>query len=190
MGRSPGMNLVGLHLGVSLWMASPFVYFLTAGAKTFTVPARDSGALLGQLSFISGMACVLGLGFYKALVWYQVLCGTVLALCSVVLYEWARRTVIDRNFYIALGGEVPATVCETGPYRFVRHPFYLSYMIAFFGMVVAFPSVVSASVCVLNVTLFVYMAFDDERVLVRSPLGADYLSYRTRTRMFSPRVRV
>jgi protein-S-isoprenylcysteine O-methyltransferase Ste14 len=63
-------------------------------------------------------------------------------------------------------------------------------MIAFFGMVAAFPSVVSASVCVLNVALFVYMAFDDERVFLRSPLAADYLNYRTRTRMFSPRVRV
>jgi protein-S-isoprenylcysteine O-methyltransferase Ste14 len=190
MGRSPDMILVGLHLGGSLWMASPFVYFLTAGAKTFNIPARDGGALLGQISFISGMACVLGLGFYQALAWYQVLCGAVLAFCSVVLYEWTRRTVMDRNFYVALGGEVPATVCEAGPYRFVRHPFYLSYMTAFLGMVVAFPSVVSASVCVLNIALFVYMAFDDERVLVRSPLGADYLSYRARTRMFLPRVRV
>jgi protein-S-isoprenylcysteine O-methyltransferase Ste14 len=68
MGRSPDRILLALHLGVSLWVASPFVYFLTAGAKTFTVPARDSGAVLGQLSFVSGMACVLGLGFYQALV--------------------------------------------------------------------------------------------------------------------------
>src|SRR6202521_2923175 len=98
MGRSPDRILLALHLGVSLWVTIPFVYFLTAGAKTFAVPARDSGAVLGQLSFLSGMACVLGMGFYQALVWYQVLCGAVLALCSVVLYEWTRRTVIDRNF--------------------------------------------------------------------------------------------
>ena len=129
MGRSPDMTHLALHLDMSLWVASPFVYFLTAGAKTFTVPARDSGALLGQISFISGTACVLGLGFYQPLVWYQLLCGPVLALCSVVLYEWARRTVIDRNFYIALGGEVPAAVCRSGPYNFVRHPFYLSYVL-------------------------------------------------------------
>ena len=45
-----GRSLLALHLGVSLWVASPFVYFLAAGAKTFTIPARDSGALLGQLS--------------------------------------------------------------------------------------------------------------------------------------------
>ncbi len=72
MGRSPGRILLALHLGASHWMVSPFVYFLTAGAKTFTVPARDSGAVLGQISFLSGMACVLGLGFYQALVWYLV----------------------------------------------------------------------------------------------------------------------
>ena len=189
MGRSPDMLHLALHLGLSIWMTSPFVYFLTAGAKTFTVPARDSGALLGQISFISGMVCVLGLGFYQALMWYQVLCGTVLALGSVLLYEWARRTVINRNFYIALGGEVPAIVCKTGPYRFMRHPFYLSYMIAFLGMVVAFPSVVSASVCVLNVALFVYMAFDDERVLLRSPLAADYQNYQSRVGMLFRRHR-
>jgi hypothetical protein len=46
MGRSPDMTHLALHLGMSLRVASPFVYFLTAGAKTFTVPARDSGALL------------------------------------------------------------------------------------------------------------------------------------------------
>jgi hypothetical protein len=73
MGRSPDMIHLALHLLVSLWMASPFVYFLTAGAKTFILPAGDSGSVLGQISFVSGMVCVLGLGFYQALAWYQVL---------------------------------------------------------------------------------------------------------------------
>jgi protein-S-isoprenylcysteine O-methyltransferase Ste14 len=187
MGRSQDMIHLALHLCVSLWMASPFVYFLTAGAKTFNIPPGDSGAVLGQLSFVSGLACVLGLGFYQAFVCNELLWGAVLALCSTVLYEWTRRTVMDRNFYTGLGGEVPAAVCRSGPYNFVRHPFYLSYMLAFLGMVVAFPSVVTGSVCVLNIALFVYMAFDDERVLVRSPLAADYQAYRMRAGMFFPR---
>jgi protein-S-isoprenylcysteine O-methyltransferase Ste14 len=182
------VNWLPLHLGVALWVAIPFVYFLTAGAKTFSVPAdRDGGAVLGQVSFVSATLCVLFLGFYQALAWYQVLCGGVLALCSVVLYEWTRRSVLDRHFWTGLGGEVPAAVCEHGPYRFVRHPFYLSYMVAFVGAVVAFPSVVMAAVCVLNIALFVYMVFDDERVLLRSPLAADYEAYRRRVGMFVPR---
>jgi protein-S-isoprenylcysteine O-methyltransferase Ste14 len=188
MGREPETFLLWLHLGASLWMAGPFVYFLATGAKTFNIPAADIGAVLGQLSFVSGMACVLGLGFYQALVWYQLLGGAVLALCSVVLYEWTRSTVIDRNFYTALGGEVPAAVCRSGPYKFLRHPFYLSYVIAFLGVVAAFPSLATGCVCLLNIGLFLYMAFDDEHVLLLSPLAAEYQAYRLRTGMLLPRL--
>jgi protein-S-isoprenylcysteine O-methyltransferase Ste14 len=81
-------------------MAIPFPYFMTAGANIFKVPTlRDNGAMLGQISFISGM------------------------LCSVLLYEWSRRTVVDRNFYVGLADEVPPAVCDAVPYRYVRHPF-------------------------------------------------------------------
>ena len=170
-------------------MVFPFVYFLNTGAKTFTVPAdRDGGAQLGKYSFVSVMVCVLFLGLYQSLVWYQALCGAVLALCSLMLYEWTRRTVIDRNFYTGLGGEVPAAVCENGPYKFVRHPFYSSYIVVFLGAVVGFPSLLTAAVCVLNIALFVYMAFDDERVLLRSGLAEDYEAYRRRIGMFVPRL--
>ena len=45
-----------LHLAIVLWMTIPFPYFMTAGANIFTVPKlRDNGAMLGQLSFMSGM---------------------------------------------------------------------------------------------------------------------------------------
>jgi protein-S-isoprenylcysteine O-methyltransferase Ste14 len=177
-----------LHLGVALWVVTPFLYFLTAGAKTFTVPAlRDGGAQLGQYSFVSVMVCVLFLGFYQSLVSYLALCGVGLALSSLVLYEWTRRTVTDRNFYTGLGGEVPSAVCDAGPYRFVRHPFYLSYIVAFLGALVAFPSPVTAVVCVVDIALFIYMAVDDERVLLCSGLAADYQAYRQRVGMFLPR---
>jgi protein-S-isoprenylcysteine O-methyltransferase Ste14 len=106
-----------------------------------------------------------------------------------VLYEWTRRTVHGRIFYTGLGGEVPEMVCEQGPYRYVRHPFYMSYMIAFLGMVSAFPGSVTETLCLLNIGLLVYIAFDDERVLARSRLAADYAAYKIRAGMFLPRLR-
>lgn len=179
---------VAIHLVLVLWMAIPFPYFMTAGANIFTVPKlRDNGAMLGQISFISGMVCVLVMGLFYGLLVPAAICGAILALSSVMLYEWSRRTVVDRNFYIALAGEVPPAVCDAGSYRYVRHPFYLSYMVAFVAVAVAFPSLMVAGVCLANIGLFVYMAFDDERVMLGSTLGADYKSYKMRVGMFLPR---
>jgi protein-S-isoprenylcysteine O-methyltransferase Ste14 len=178
---------VALHLLLVLWMALPFPYFMTAGANVFTTPKlRDNGAMLGQISFISGMVCVLVMGLFYGLLVPAALGGAILAMGAVILYEWTRRTVVDRNFYVGLAGEVPPALCDVGPYRYVRHPFYLSYMVAFVAVAVAFPSLVVSGVCLLNVALFVYMAFDDERVLLASPLGTAYGQYKMRVGMFLP----
>jgi protein-S-isoprenylcysteine O-methyltransferase Ste14 len=180
--------ILTLRLVFVLWMAIPFAYFISAGANIFAVPKlRDTGAVLGQFSFASGMACVFVMGLFYGLVALAALCGCVLALCSVALYEWTRRTAVDRNFYVGLAGEVPPAVCEMGPYRYVRHPFYLSYMMAFVAVAVAFPSPIISGVCLLNIGLFVYMALDDENVLLASSLGASYRDYRGRVGMFLPR---
>jgi protein-S-isoprenylcysteine O-methyltransferase Ste14 len=177
-----------LHLVLVLWMAIPFPYFMTAGVNIFTVPKlRDNGAMFGQISFISGMVCVLVMGLFYGLLVPAAACGAILALGAVILYAWTRRTVIDRNFYVGLAGEVPPAVCDAGPYRYVRHPFYLSYMVAFVAVAVAFPSLIVAGVCLFNIGLFVYMAIDDECVMLASPLSADYQTYRGSAGMFVPR---
>jgi protein-S-isoprenylcysteine O-methyltransferase Ste14 len=143
-----------LHFAFVLFAASPFLYFITAGAKTFTVPElRDTGASIGQTSFLSGAFGVLGVGLFRKPEIFHELFGSGLTLCSMVLYEWTRRTILGKVFYVGLGGEVPSKVCEQGPYRYVRHPLYMSYIAAFLGMVVAFPSAVTGMICILNICL-------------------------------------
>jgi protein-S-isoprenylcysteine O-methyltransferase Ste14 len=62
-------------------------------------------------------------------------------------------------------------------------------MLAFVGVAVAFPSPIVCGVCALNIGLFGYMAFDDERVLLASPLGTEYKHYQARVGMFLPRIK-
>src|ERR1700733_9615012 len=97
---------IALRLLFIFWMVCPFLYFMTAGVNTFIVPKlRDNGALLGQISFISGMACVLVMGLFYGLAVPSALCGALFALASLVLYEWTRRTVAGGGFFIGLSGE-------------------------------------------------------------------------------------
>jgi protein-S-isoprenylcysteine O-methyltransferase Ste14 len=59
--------------------------------------------------------------------------------------------------------------------------------VAFVGVAVAFPSLIVGGVCLLNIGLFVYMAIDDERVLLGSAIAEDYESYKMRVGKFLPR---
>src|SRR5580698_4157664 len=60
--------LITLRLVFIFWMVCPFLYFMSAAANTFTVPKlHDNGAALGQISFLSGMVCVLIMGLFHGL---------------------------------------------------------------------------------------------------------------------------
>lgn len=168
-------------LALILLLSCPFQWFTVAGAKTFRIPKlRDSGAGLGGTAFMFGSLVVVWQGLVNGFDRMPAACGAALSVLSVVLYEWARRTITGRRFAIALADEVPEAVCEEGPYRYMRHPFYLSYVIASLGMLVASLNLIAAAVFIFNSIVFTYMARDDERTLQASTLGSGYAAYRQR----------
>jgi hypothetical protein len=66
-------------------------------------------------------------------------------------------------------------------------PFLLELHGGVCGLAVAFPPLIVVAVYLINVGLFVYMAVDDERVLLASAMAVDYERYRMRVGMFLPR---
>ena len=168
-----------------------FSYFLVGGANTFERDDSDvKGAGWGQFSlFVTGALGAALLSFQQPLHLWNGVAATALLLGSLALYEWSRRTIRDRRFHIAFSGDVPDAVCASGPYAFVRHPVYLSYILAFLAMPIAFPRLATAAIFLFNLGLYVHAARDDERSLARSKLGKAYAAYRQRTGMFFPRLR-
>lgn len=168
-------------------LAICFYYFLLAGGRTFQFDEGDEGsAALAQVSFAGtgmGGTLVLGLWGGSVPVWNAV-AGGVLMAGAIALYEWARRTIWKRGFHIAWTGEVPGELCEDGPYRFIRHPLYTSYIVAFAAQLAALPSLWTVAIFLLNAGLYVHAAFDDERSLAKSALAPAYAEYKRRTGMF------
>jgi len=52
---------------------------------------------------------------------------------STALFWWAIRTHRKKPLAIAFTEHVPEHVVSEGPHRFVRHPFYTSYLLAWMG---------------------------------------------------------
>jgi protein-S-isoprenylcysteine O-methyltransferase Ste14 len=168
-----------------------FGYFTAAGANTFERDVSDvKGATWGQFSLlVTGAIGAAAVSYRQPLAAGNGTVAAIALLCSVSLYEWARWTIRDRNFHIAFSGAVPEAVCDGGPYAYVRHPVYLSYMLAFIALAIAFPSLPAMAVLFFNAGLYVHAARDDERSLAESDLGQAYSAYRTRAGMFLPRLR-
>jgi protein-S-isoprenylcysteine O-methyltransferase Ste14 len=171
-------------------LAASFMYFLLAGARTFiTRPSDGLGAGWAQFSFlVTGALAVSFLGLRTSIHPLNAIASGVMLCCSMGLYEWARHVIWGRKFSIAWSGRVPDSVCESGPYLYIRHPIYVSYMLAFLAAFLAMPSFVLVGCVVFNTALFTHAAISDERSLTDSVLAEQYARYRTRTGMFFPRV--
>ncbi len=86
--------------------------------------------------------------------------------------------------FIALGrsfGVVAANrgLKVSGPYRFVRHPIYLSHSVTMVGFLVANPSVLNSALLVITTACQLMRIRAEERVLTET---ADYAEYRARVR--------
>ncbi len=166
---------------LTILLASPFQWFLGAGARTFIRREPSPGAAWGQTSFLSGIMAVAWVGLFGGLSPDLGTLGALaLAAAAVALYEWARRTAGEKYLPIGLSDRVPAAVLERGPYRRMRHPFYLSYLLAFAAVALALRSRLGVGVALANAALFIVMALHDERTLARSALAGDYAAYRRR----------
>jgi protein-S-isoprenylcysteine O-methyltransferase Ste14 len=181
--KSPG------ELALLVAFVVAFTHFLYGGARTFRWDDGDVlAAGVAQVAFLGGPLAAFFLAFETPIALGNGIVAAVLLLASLALYEWARRTVRDRGFHIAWSGDVPDSLCTEGPYRLVRHPFYLSYMIAFLALLAALPMLATLAVFVLNTALFTHAALSDERSLSASPLNDAYARYKRSTGMLLPRL--
>ena len=105
---------------------------------------------------------------------------------SLVLFWWA--VSVTRGKLAACGqGSISSGLITCGPYRYIRHPFYTSYNLAWLAGLVAtawWPLAVAAAVMA---ALYERVAREEERGFAASALGEKYRLYRLRAGRYFPR---
>jgi protein-S-isoprenylcysteine O-methyltransferase Ste14 len=79
------------------------------------------------------------------------------------------------------------TLVTTGPFRVVRHPFYLSMIVVCLSVFLLFSSYVLLIAFVLIFSLLVSEAKWEEEILIKQ-FGDEYRQYQKRTGMFGPKI--
>ena len=114
---------------------------------------------------------------------------TVAALASITLVAY---TAGSHRIPVALWhqrDDAPVEIVTWGPYRLVRHPFYVSYHLALLAALAVIPSWPTTIALVFGAVVLRMTALREEHRLLGSDLGAEYAVYRERTGRFLPRLK-
>ena len=167
-----------LTLGSFLWAA--LFYFKTA----------DGGASNGKrlITFLGGAGILLNLvwiyKYPKNDVTFLIL-GTVLYLVSFFIFWWATISFGTSRPSFAGSNKSPMTINTRGPYRWVRHPFYSSYTIAWMAGAITSNWLLLVYVLVMYL-VYLKMALNEEALILSGPSSEEYLEYKRHSGMFLP----
>lgn len=117
-------------------------------------------------------------------IWSQIL-GLIIVTAGIALLSWARVTLKD-----LYSGRVQIlashSLVQNGPYHFLRHPAYASYLLMCLGIGIGYSSLVSLlSVPLLLVPGLVYRIRIEEKLLALE-FGDQYSAYSLRTKRLIP----
>jgi len=83
--------------------------------------------------------------------------------------------------------DAPQHIVTYGPYRWVRHPFYVSFLLALGGMFIYYPHLTTLITLSYGIVMLNGTADREEKRLCGSEFGTEYADYMKRTGRFVPK---
>ncbi len=171
------MLLIGC-LGSFTWAMRNF-FVQPAGSTLGMRIISVSGALSGALHFVAILS-------QRSITEPRGLAGAILYSCALALFWWAIRANSAVRLSAAFSPDAPVHLVKNGPYRFIRHPFYCSYLLAWGAGVIATARLWLIPTLAVMIVIYLRAAMQEERKFSRSSLAEEYRSYRSRTAWFVP----
>lgn len=84
--------------------------------------------------------------------------------------------------------DAPVSIVTYGPYRWVRHPFYVAFILLLVGTAMLTREAIGLGSLLAGVTVLGWTARREEQKLLASSYGDEYAAYLARTGRFVPRL--
>jgi len=114
--------------------------------------------------------------------------GVMFYLSSLALFWWAVVTTRRQRLTLAFSSDEPGFLLRSGPYGFIRHPFYTAYTLFWLAGVSATRAWWLIIPVVIIFAFYLRAARMEEAKFSESDLSGDYENYRKRTGMFLPKI--
>ena len=116
-----------------------------------------------------------------ALIFFQTVC--------LVIF-WSHLKIVKQNkFSLIFSSDQPAVLVDArGLYKWVRHPFYFTYLICYLSIAVLTKSLLLSLLCSILMVIYCQAARFEENKFLQSDLRDRYLNYQKRTFMLVPKL--
>ncbi len=146
---------------------------------------------------LTSLLSLIGIGWFLADRWQKhALAGTVgpatdaaalsVLLIFTALFWWAVRTTRQRRLTLAFSKDQPAFIHTSGPYSWIRHPFYSSYLLFWIGTAIAAADVLFWVIPLTMAAIYWRAIRIEEAKFSASPVSSEYRAYKARTGMLLP----
>lgn len=112
--------------------------------------------------------------------------AAAMIVVALGLFWWTVRTTNLRRLTLAFDNDQPTFLHRQGPYRWVRHPFYASYILFWAATSLATQGLLPWAVPTCFLVIYVVAATKEESKFETSSLAPDYARYRASTGMLLP----
>ena len=174
-------------------------YHRAAGAKPKGLSTPEEGRLFGFMRLFLAlpfMLCLLVWMVYPSPFRFAAFAlpggwrwaGAVLFATGALLVFWTNRN-LGPNFSATLILRDGHELIERGPYRWVRHPMYTSFVILSVGMLLLSANWVIGGGPLLFLPLLMLVRTPREERMLLARFGDDYRAYMARTGRYLPRLR-
>lgn len=111
--------------------------------------------------------------------------GVVITAAGILLFWWTHST-LGRNWSPYLQVNIRQTFVERGPYRWIRHPMYLSVFITGLGVTLLTANWLVGLVFLMPAALLALVRIPAEEALLQNAFGEAYRAYQARTGRLLP----
>lgn len=148
---------------------------------------RKNYRLLQLNSLLLYFSCLYFLFFSNPSAEALVVYNLILCLCLAGFW-YNSKLVKNYQFSIVFSHDLPKKILKSGLYRFIRHPYYLIYIITYFSTAFITKNIFVLFLSSTMLALYYKAAKFEENKFSISPLKEEYSNYMKTTGMFLPKI--
>lgn len=156
-------------------------HFISEGPN----PTMRALAILGLINFAVYVEQLL---FFPHSYWSPFVIGAALHLISIYIFSMAVLATRERKLNIAFSETPCDFIITSGPYAYLRHPFYVSYTLFWMGCAIETLSLACAALSLLLFGFYVGAARQEENGFLTSAAATAYREYQAKVGLFWPKV--